>query len=106
MVARAIKTKKVSEVAFLLVAKYKLYGVFKYPKVFEGDNGSKFKNYVIRWLGKHKVDILRTNKKYKRIDWIFVEAFNKELEKQSLKPMHSQEWQGSKKVSEKTWRKL
>ena len=38
-VARPLKTKKSSEVAFVLVAIYKKGGVFKYPKVFQCDNG-------------------------------------------------------------------
>ena len=45
-VARPLRTKKSSEVAFLLEAIYKKSGAFKYPKAFQYDNGSEFKNEV------------------------------------------------------------
>ena len=32
-------------------------GVFKYPKVFQCDNGPEFKNEVTKLLKKNKVDI-------------------------------------------------
>ena len=31
--------------------------MFKYPKVFQCDNGPEFKNEVTKLLKKHKVDI-------------------------------------------------
>ena len=40
------RTKKSSEVAFVLEAIYKKGGVFKYPKTFQCNNGSEFKNEV------------------------------------------------------------
>ena len=43
-VARPLRTKKSCEVAFVLEAIYKKGGVFKYPKAFQCDNGSEFKN--------------------------------------------------------------
>ena len=46
-VARPLKTKKSSDVTFVLEAIYKKGGVFKYPKVFQCDNGSEFKNTSI-----------------------------------------------------------
>ena len=45
-VARALKMKKKSEIAFLLKAIYKKVGVFEYPKVFQCDKGSKSKSDV------------------------------------------------------------
>ena len=39
-IARPLKTKKSSEVAFVLEAVYKKGGVFKYSKVFQCDSGS------------------------------------------------------------------
>ena len=39
-VAKPLRTKKASEVAFVLEAVYKKGGVFKYLKVFQCDNGS------------------------------------------------------------------
>ena len=80
-VARALKTKISSEVAFVLETIYKKGGVFKYPKVFQCDNGSEFKNEVTKLLEKHSVDIRRTTTKYKYTHIAFVEAFNKELAK-------------------------
>ena len=43
-IARALRTKKASEFAFVLEAIYKKDGVFKYPKIFQCDNGSEFKS--------------------------------------------------------------
>ena len=42
-VARALRTKKSSKIAFVLESIYKKGGVFKYPKVFQCDNRPKFK---------------------------------------------------------------
>ena len=42
-VARALRSKKADEVAFVLEAIYKKGGDFKYPKTFQCDNGSEFK---------------------------------------------------------------
>ena len=67
-----LKTKKSSEVAFVLKAIYKKGRVFKYPKTFQCDNGSEFKNEVKKLLEKHNVDIRRTTTKYKHIHKAFV----------------------------------
>ena len=56
-VARPLRTKKSSEVAFGLETIYKKGGPFKYPKVFQCDNGSEFKGKVTKLLEKHNVDI-------------------------------------------------
>ena len=66
-VARPLKTKKQSEVAFVLEAIYKKGCVFKYPKFFQCDNGSEFKNEVTKFLEKHNVDIRRAATKCKPI---------------------------------------
>ena len=63
------------------------------------DNGSEFKNEVIKLLEKHNVEIRRATTKYKHIDTAFVEAFNKELAKLLFKPMDAQEVQDPEKVS-------
>ena len=42
-VARLLRTKKSSEVAFVLPVIYKKGGVFKYPKTFQCDNRSELK---------------------------------------------------------------
>ena len=41
-VAKPLRTKKPSEVAFVLEAIYKKDDAFKYPKVFQCDNGSRY----------------------------------------------------------------
>ena len=51
-VAKPLTTKKSSEVAFVFEAIYKKDGVFKYPKEFQCDNGSEFKNEVTKLLEK------------------------------------------------------
>ena len=98
-VARPRKTKKSSDVAFVLEAIYKKGGVFKYPKVFQCDNGSEFKNEVTKLLEKHNVDIRRATTKYKHTHTAFVEAFKKELAKLLFKSMDAQELQDPEKVS-------
>ena len=73
--------------------------MFKYPKEFQCDNGSEFKNKVTKLLEKHNVDIRRATTKYKHTHTAFVEAFNKELAKLLFKPMDAQELQDQEKVS-------
>ena len=73
-VARPLRTKKSSKVAFVLEAIYKKCGVFKYPKTFQCDNASEFKNEVTKLLKKHNVDIRRATTKYKHTHTGFVEA--------------------------------
>ena len=98
-VARPLMSKKSSEVAFALGAIYKKKGsAFKYPRVFQIDNGSEFKGEVTKLLEKHNVDIQRATTKYKHTHTAFVEAFNKELAKLLFKPMDAQELHDPEKV--------
>ena len=97
-VTRPLRTKKSSDVAFVLETFYKKGGVFKYPKVFQCDNGSEFKNEVTKLLENYNVDIRRATTKYKHVHTSFVEAFNKELAKLLFKPMDAQELQDPEKV--------
>ena len=83
----------------MLEAVYKKGGVFKYPKTFQCDNGSEFKNEVTKLLEKHNFEIRRATTKYKHTHTAFVEAFNKELAKLLFKPMEAQELQDLEKVS-------
>ena len=83
-VASTLRTKKSSEVAFVLEAIYKMGEVFKYPKTFQCDKGSEFKNEVTKLLGKHNVDIRRSTAKYKHTHTVFVEAFKNELAKTTV----------------------
>ena len=65
--------------------------MFKYPRTFQCDNGSEFKNKVTKLLEKHSVEIRRTARKYKHTHTAFVETFNKWLAKLLFKPMDAQE---------------
>ena len=96
-IARPLRTKKSSEVAFVLELIYKKGGVFKCPKVFQSDNGSAFKNEVTKLLEKHNVDIRRATTKYKHTHTAFVEAFNKELAKLLFKLIDAQSFKTLKK---------
>ena len=58
-VARLLRTKKSSEVAFVLETIYKKGDIFKYLKVFQCDNGPEFKNEVTKIFEKHNADIRR-----------------------------------------------
>ena len=98
-VARPLRTKKSSEVAFVLEAIYKKSGVLKYPKAFQYDNGSEFKSKVTKLLEKYNIEVQRAATKYKHTHTAFVEAFIKELAKLLFKPMDAQELQDPEKVS-------
>ena len=98
-VAKPLRTKKSSEVAFVLQKIYKKGAVFKYSKTFQCDSGSEFKNELTKLLEKHNVEILRATAKYKDTHTAFALAFNKELTKLLLKPMDTRELQDPEKVS-------
>ena len=78
---------------------YKKGDVSKYPKMFQCDNGSEFKNEVAKLLEKHSVEIRRETTKHKHTHTVFVEAFNKEFTKLLFKPMDAQELQDPEEVS-------
>ena len=73
--------------------------MFKYPKVFQCDNDSEFKNEVTKLLEKHNVEFRRATPKYKHTHTAFVEVFNRELAKLLFKLMDAQELQDPEKVS-------
>ena len=98
-VAKPLRTKKSSKVAFVLQKIYKNGAVLKYSTTFQCDNASEFKNEVTKLLEKHNVEILRATAKYKNTHIAFALAFNKELTKLLLKPMDTQELQDPEKVS-------
>ena len=78
---------------------WKKCGVVKYPKAFQHDNGSEFKNEVTKLLEKHKVESRRATTKYKQTHTTFVEVFNKELVKllfKSFKTLKKYQQFGSK----------
>ena len=98
-VARALRSKKADEVAFVLETIYKKGGDFKYPNIFQCDNGSELKSKVTKLLESHNVEIKRAMTKYKYTHTAFVEAFNKELAKERFKPMDAQELNDPDKIS-------
>ena len=71
--------------------------MFKYPKVFQCENGSEYKSDVTKLLQKHNVDIQRATAKYKHTQKAFAEAFKKEL-KELFKSMDALELQDAEKV--------
>ena len=73
--------------------------MFKYPKLFQCDNGSEFKKEVTKSLEKHGVEIRRATTKSKHTHTAFVEAFNKELARLLFKPVDAQDLQDPEKVS-------
>ena len=50
-------TKKANLVVLVLGAICKKGGVFKYTKIFQGDNGSEFKNDVTKLLKKYNAEM-------------------------------------------------
>ena len=71
--------------------------MFKYPKVFQCDNGTEFKSDVTKLLEKDNADIRRITK-YTHTHTAFVEAFNKELAKELFKSMDAQELHNAERV--------
>ena len=77
-VARPLRTKQARNVAEMIADIYKV-GPLTYPKIFQCDNGSKFKGDVTKMLEKQEVKIRRVTTKYKHTHIAFVEALNKIL---------------------------
>ena len=75
-VAKPLRTKKASDVAFLLKNIYKSKAnPLKWPEVFQCDKGNSLN--VIKLLEVHKVKINSIITKYKHTHSAFVENFNK-----------------------------
>ena len=77
-VARPLRTKQERDVAETIADIYKVRPL-KYPKIFQCDNGSEFKEDVTKMLEKNEVKIRRVTTKYKHTHTAFVEALNKIL---------------------------
>ena len=60
-------------------------GPLTYPKIFQCNNGSKFKADVTKMLEKHEVKIRRVTTKYKHTHTAFIEALNKILTERLFK---------------------
>ena len=85
-----------------LIADIYKVGPLTYPKIFQCDNGSKFKAEVTKMLEKHEVKIQNATTKYKHTHTAFVEALNKILAEQLFKVQDAQELNDPNKVSA-TW---
>ena len=77
-VARPLRTKQARDVAEMIADIYKV-GPLTYPKIFQCDNGSKFKGEATKMLEKHEVKIQLVTTKYKHTHTALVEALNKIL---------------------------
>ena len=97
-VARLLRTKQARDVAEMIADIYKV-GPLTYPKIFQCDNGSKFKEEVTKMLEKNEVKIRRVTTKYKHTHTAFVEALNKILAERLFKVQDAQELNDPKKVS-------
>ena len=97
-VARPLRTKKACDVAEMIADIYKV-GPLKYLKIFQCDNGSKFKGDVTKMLEKNKVKIRQVTTKYKYTHTAFVEALNKIITERLFKVQDTQELNDPEKVS-------
>ena len=100
-VMRPLRTKQARDVAEIIADIYKV-GPLTYLKIFQCDNGSKFKADVNKTLEKHEVKIQRVATKYKHTHTAFVEALNKILAEKLFKVQDAQELNDPEKVSA-TW---
>ena len=100
-VARPLRTEQVRDVAEVTADIYKV-GPLTYPKIFQCDNGSKFKGNVTKMLEKNEIKIRRVTTKYKHTHTAFVEALNKILAERLFKVQDAQELNDPEKVSA-TW---
>ena len=102
-IARPLRTKKASDVEFLLKTIYEDKKIpLNYPTEFQCDMGSEFKADVTKLLEKHNVKIRRATTKYRHTFTAFVEHFNKILSEQLFKIQDAQELNNPTKDS-KTW---
>ena len=74
-------------------------GPLKYPKIFQCDNASEFKEDVTKMLEKNEVKIQRVMTKYKHTHTAFAEALNKILAERLFKVEDAQELNDPEKVS-------
>ena len=97
-VARPLRTKQARDVTEMIADIYKV-DPLTYPKIFQCDNGSKFKGDVTKMLEKNEVKIWRVTTKYRHAHTAFVEALNKILAERLFKVQDAQELNDPEKVS-------
>ena len=100
-VMRPLRTKQARDVAEMIADIYKV-GSLTCPKIFQCNNGSKFKADVTKLLEKHKGRIRQVTTEYKHTHKAFVEALNKIFTERSFKVQDAQELNDPEKVSA-TW---
>ena len=100
-VERPLRTKQAKDVAEMITDIYKV-GPLMYSKIFQCNNGSKFKAEVTKLLEKHEVRIQHAMTKYKHTHTASVEALNKMLTERLFKVQDAQELNDPNKVSV-TW---
>ena len=88
-VTRPLRTEQARDVAEMIADIYKV-GPLKYPKIFQCDNGSKFKGDVTKMLEKNEFKIRRVTTKYKQLGAVAERLF---------KVQDAQELNDPKKVS-------
>ena len=93
-----LRTKQAQDVAEMIADIYKV-GPLTYPKIFQCDNGSKFKGEVTKLLEKQEVKIRQVMTKYTYTHTAFVEALNKILAERLFKVQDAQELNDPEKVS-------
>ena len=80
MVGQPLRTKKASDVAFLLKNIYESKANhLKWPEVFQCDKGEKFRVDVTKLLEVHNIKINSVITNYKHTHTVFVKNFNKVL---------------------------
>ena len=97
-VTRPLRAKQVRDVAEMIADIYKV-GPLTYPKIFQCDNGSKFKGDVTKILEKQQVNIRQVTTKYKHTHTAFVKALNKILAERLFKVQDAQELNDPEKIS-------
>ena len=97
-VTRPLRTKQARDVAEMIADIYKV-GPLTYPKIFQCDNGSKFKGEVTKMLEKQEVKIRRVTTKYTHTNTAFVEALNKIHAERLFKVQDAQELNDPERVS-------
>ena len=83
-IARPLRTNQAKDMAEMIADIYKV-GPLTYPKIFQCDNGSRFKAEVTKMLEKHEVRVQRAMTKYKHTHPAFIEPLNKILVEQLFK---------------------
>ena len=97
-VARPLRMRQAHDIAEMIADIYKV-GPLTYPKIFQCDNGSKFKAGVTKMLEKHEVKIQQVTTKYKHTHTAFIKALNKILAERLFEVQDAQELNDPEKVS-------